>query len=80
MGMIPGGIDVGESMSLRISLRRCYTIEVLTRGLKAVVIEVNNRWRKRERGRGGGEGLCMIVTYTHVDKCVGIHLRYLHIM
>ena len=47
-GTIPGGVDVGESISLRISFRRGSTTKVINRGLYAAAIEANNQWRKRE--------------------------------
>ena len=78
--MIPGVVDVRESMSLRRYLRRGSITELLNRGMYAAVIEVNNRWRKREQGRGGGEGLIKNSMYTQVENALGIHLRYYHIM
>ena len=67
-------------MSLRISLSRGYTAEVLNRGLDAAVIEAKNHWRKREQGIGGGEGLIMIEKYTQLDNALGLHLRYLQVL
>ena len=61
-GLILRGVDVGESTSLRRSLMCGYAMEVLNRGLDTAVIEANNRWRKRERVRGGGDGLIKIIT------------------
>ena len=75
-GLITGGVDVGESTSLRRSLRRGYTTELLNRGLDVASIEANNWCRKREIGRDGGEGLITIATYTQVENTLGIHLRY----
>ena len=60
--MIPEGVESGEYMILRRFLRRGSTTEVLNNGLASSVIEAKNSWRKRERGRGGGEGLSMIAT------------------
>ena len=74
--MIPAVVEIGEDMSLRISLMRGSTTEVLNRGLDTSVIDSNNIWRNRERGIGGGEGLIMIKTYTQVENDLGIHLRY----
>ena len=45
--LIPGEVDFGESMSLRISLRRRSTTEVLNMGIDAAVIEANNRLNNR---------------------------------
>ena len=58
---------MGENMSFRIYLRRGSTTELLNRGLDTSVIEYNNLCRNREIGRGGGEGLSMIKTYTQVE-------------
>ena len=55
-------------MSIMRSLRRGSTTEVLNHGLESSVIEVNNCWRKRERGMGGEEGISMIDTYTQVEN------------
>ena len=44
------------------------------------MIEANNIWRKREGGRGGGERLIMVATYTQFENNLGIHLRYLQII
>ena len=56
------------------------TTEVLNRGLETEVIEANNHWRKRERGRDGGEGLRKITAYTQVDNLLGLYLSYSQIM
>ena len=53
MGLVPEGEEVGEDMSLRISLRRASTMEVLNNGLDSSVIDTNNFWSKIERGVGG---------------------------
>ena len=52
MSMIPGGGGVGKCMRLRISMRICSTMEGLSRGLYAAVVEVNNFCIKRELGIG----------------------------
>ena len=70
--MIPGILDFGETMSLRIDLRRGSKKEVLSKGLDMAVIEADNRWRKKDTGRGGREGLSMIATYTQVENSLGI--------
>ena len=67
-GLIPAGVDIDKNMRLRISLRRESTTEVLNRGLCTSAIEANKIWRKRDRGRWGGEGLIMVETYTHVEN------------
>ena len=52
----------------------------MNNGLDSSVIEANNLWRKRERGRGVEEGLIMIDTYTEVENELGLYLRYLEIL
>ena len=54
VGLIPDGVEEEEDMILRRSLIRGLTTEVLNNGLESSVIELNNRWRKRERKLGGG--------------------------
>ena len=41
--LIPVGVNIGEDMSLRISLRIGSTTEVLKKVLEISVIEANNR-------------------------------------
>ena len=78
--LIPEGLNIGKDMSLWRSLRRGSITEVLNRGLDTLVIKANNIWKKRELGRGGGEGLSMVAIYTHVENAFGIHLRYSQIL
>ena len=78
--MIPSGVEIGKEMSLRRSLRRGSTTEMPKTGLDTSVIKNKTIWRKREGGRGGGEGLRMVATYTQVENALGMHLRYMHIM
>ena len=47
MGLIPDGVNVGEEMSLKMSLRRGSTTEVVNKDLYFSVVEENNHWRKR---------------------------------
>ena len=47
MGLIPDGVNVGEDMSLKMSLRRGSTTEVVNKYLYFSVVEENNHWRKR---------------------------------
>ena len=44
------------------------------------VIEANNLWSKKKQGRGGGEGLSIITTYTQVGNPLGLYLRYLQVL
>ena len=52
----------------------------MNRGLYTLVIEANNRWRKRDGGRRGDKGLIMVETYTQVENSLGMHLRYAQII
>ena len=81
-GLIPAGVDIGEDISLQITLSRGSTIEVLNRVFDTSLIKANNRWRNMEGGGGGevGEGLRMLVTYTQVENALGMHLRYSRIL
>ena len=65
-GLISSVLDIVEYMSVLRSLRRGSTTEVLNRVLDTLVIDVNNRWRNKEVGIGGGQGLIMVMTYTQV--------------
>ena len=51
-GFIPEGLDIGKDISLRISLSRGSTTEVMKIVLDTSVIEANNRWINSEVGRG----------------------------
>ena len=55
-------------------------MEVPKNGLDSSLIKVNNIWRKRERGRVGGEVLSMIATYTQVENSLDLNLRYSQIL
>ena len=79
-GLILAVVDIGEDTSLRISLRRGSTTEVMNSGLDTLAIETNNRWINREGGRGGGEGLSMSATYNQAENALGMYLRYSQIM
>ena len=52
--MILAGVGIGEYMSLRISLRRGPTAEVLNMVLDTFVIEANNICRNRDGGGARG--------------------------
>ena len=61
-------------------MKRVSSTDAFNKGLKSSVVEVNNHWRKRERGRLRGKGMSMIVTYTQVENTLGIHLCYLNVL
>ena len=54
--MIPEGVDIGKDMSLRISLRRGYTAEVLNRGLDTSVIKPTTYVKILNEGEGKARG------------------------
>ena len=78
--MILKGLNIGEGMSLRRSLRIGSTAEVLNMVLYTLVIKANNRWRNREGGIGGSEGLRVVAPYNQVKNTLRLHLRYLRIL
>ena len=80
VGLIPEGVNFGENMSLKRSLRRGSTLGVSNRGLCMAVIEAKNQWKRWEVGRGGVGGLSMIETYNQVENALGLHLIYLQII
>ena len=74
-------VYIGKEMSLRRSLRRGSTTEVLNRGLDTLVIETNNRFIKREGWRVERVGgLSSVAMYTQVENALGMHLRYSRIL
>ena len=78
MGLIPERVEVGEYTSLRIPIIRGSAKGVFNNGLESSVIEVNNRWRKREVGWGGKEGLIMIPKHTQVAVEQG-HFEFIQV-
>ena len=64
LGLIMEGVDVGEDISLSMSLRIISTAGVLDNGLDVSLIEANNFLRKSKIGRLGCEGLSMMETYN----------------
>ena len=63
-------------MSLRRSLRRVSTAEVLNMGRYVSLVESSNRWRKGGKGNGRESVLSMLATYTQVDNGSRLRLRY----
>ena len=53
---------------------------MLNRVLDTSVIEANNIWINREGGRGKGEVLSVVVTYTQVGDALKMHLIYSQIL
>jgi len=57
--LLPASADVDEDISLWRSLRRGSTTEVGNQELRPDYIEMNNRWRKREKAKGAAPSMSM---------------------
>lgn len=75
-GTLPPSVDVDEDISLWRSLRRGSTTEVGNRSLAPECIDMNNRWRKRERAKGVAPTLSMRETYTQLQQALPQRLKY----
>jgi hypothetical protein len=76
VGLIPENVNPLVDMSLWRSGRRGSTTEVSNQGLDQVAIDMNNRWRKRERSKGGDPSMSMRELYTQVENSLATFLRY----
>ena len=63
-------------MSLWRSLQRGSTHEVGNQNLDETAINLNNRWRKMEKGRGSGTQTNMQMVYTMIMMAIVTRLRY----
>ena len=70
--------DLGEVYGLSRSLRRGLTTAARVRKVRDAVVELNNRWRKVEQGRGRQAGLRMIDHYTDVKLALPALWEYSH--
>ena len=70
------GTNVGEEYSLVRSLRRGSTTLAQVRGVRAMVIDLNNRWRKIERARGRAPNLSMRELYSEIMLMLSMKLEY----
>lgn len=75
-GVIPANVDPIADMSLRRSGRRGSNTEVQNHGLGKDMIEVHNRWKKRERAQGVTPQMDMVATYTQTQEALPSKLRY----
>lgn len=48
--------------------------------LEEVAIEMNNRWRKREKAKGAEPGMSMRAIYTQVENALDTYLRYSEVL
>ena len=74
----PGLTEVGDAYGLGRSLRRGSTTAARVRKVRDAVVELNNRWRKVEQGRGRQAGLRMIDHYTDVKLALPALWEYSH--
>jgi hypothetical protein len=58
-GLFEPGIDVSAACSLFRSLQRGSNTEAIRNKVESTIIDLNNRWRKFERARGGMPSLSM---------------------
>ena len=75
-GLIPDNVNPLLDMSLWRSGRRGSTTEVSNQKLDQVAIDMNNRWRKRERAKGGDPSMGMRELYTQIEHSLFTFLRY----
>ena len=75
-GLIPDNVNPLLDMSLWRSGRRGSTTEVSNQNLDQVAIDMNNRWRKRERAKGGDPSMSMRELYTQIEHSLFTFLRY----
>ena len=76
LDLIPASVDVDEDISLWRSLRRGSTTEVGNQELRPDYIEMNNRWRKREKAKGAAPSMSMRETYTQLQQALPQRLKY----
>lgn len=79
-GVIPDKVNPAEDMSLWRSGRRGSNTETANQNLDTTAIELNNRWRKRERARGTEPGMSMRAVYTQVENALASYLRYSQVL
>ena len=74
--LIPANVYPLVDMRLWRSGRRGSTTEVTNQALDQVAIDMNNRWRKRERAKGGDPSMGMRELYTQIEHALLTFLRY----
>ena len=69
--LVPSAVEMSD-FSLWRSLRRGAVLETTTHKVDVQVIELINRWRKKEAARGSEAGLPMRQVYTQVRSLRGL--------
>ena len=75
-GIFPDKTDLTQDLSLWRSGRRGSCTVAANQNLDHVAIELNNRWRKRERAKGTEPGQSMLACYTQIEHAIEALLRY----
>lgn len=65
-----------EDYNLRRSMRRGSTTQATNNGTAEAVIDLMNRWRRKEHAKGAEPGLSMQQVYTEVRSAVEATLKY----
>lgn len=79
-GVLPENVDPAADMSLWRSGRRGSTTEVQNKDLDPIYLNMNNRWRRKERARGEALALDMPGTYTQMEGSLEAGLKYSRIL
>ena len=74
--MFPDKTDLTQVLSLWRSGRRGSNTVAANQNLDKIAIELNNRWRKRERAKGTEPGQSMLASYTQIEHALAALLRY----
>ena len=74
--VIPDSVKVTDSYSTYRSLRRGATSEAQNVGISEIVIESNNRWRKKQRANGMKPGWSMIQHYTDAKVSIPTLIQF----
>ena len=74
-GVLPAAVDIND-FSLWRSPRRGAVLETTNQDVSEKVIELVNRWRKKEAAKGSEPGLPMRQVYTQVRSAVPIMKLY----
>ena len=73
--LLPAAVDI-EDFSLWRSPRRGAVLETTNQDVSEKVIELINRWRKKEGAKGAEPGLAMRQVYTQVRSALPIMMVY----
>ncbi len=73
-------VDITEEFGLSWSFRRGSDSRALAEGLAQEVIDLNNRWRKFELGKGKRPTFKMFEHYAEIELLLEMLLRYTRAM